>query len=137
MGWPYITAFEAYHLEPPADPWTAMLDFHLQAGFVVSTPRAFIAARLVSSHWADSTILTLAPCQFPGPLDTWHVWVAAGEIADFLGLAASHGPPDVRWASFQRRGFRLHRIPIHRLHGKRLLTHTAAHTAAAGSQHRR
>lgn len=129
---PYLQAWEAYHARgEPWTPWTVALDWHLQHGIVIATPRAFLMARAVPSAADDSAHLTLRPPHGTDVLDCWHVWAAAGDLGALLDIAAAHPLP---WISWSRRG----RLPLTRVrHGQ--LTETAArHQApAADLRHRR
>jgi len=134
---PYLAAFRAYHREPPGVPWTVAVELHLQRGWVVSTPALFVMARPVCAAWPDAEILDLHSTarQLPGPYDCWHVWAASGAVAALLDCAR-HYDPAVGWASFQRRGYAVHRVPIIHRHGKRKSPTATATTATARAPER-
>lgn len=105
---PYLLAFQAYHRDgDPHIPWTTALDFHLQHGTVISTPSAFIMFRAVDWDSPDAEHLSLIA--FPDSDDV-HIWAAAGYLPTLQSL---HG--FYRYASFQRRNNRLHRVELRHL----------------------
>lgn len=110
---PYLSAFDAYHAGgPPVIPWTTALDWHLQAGVVVSTAHLFLMARRVIAAWPDAD--HVSPRCAPAAGDCWHVWAAAGPLGEILAEARRHAP--LPWVSFQRRTGRVHRWRLERLH---------------------
>lgn len=89
------------------------LDFHLQHGVVIAKPECFMMARRVFSHWPDYYHLELrAALEEDGVPDAWHVWSAAGPLAELLEIARRH---PAREFTFQRRSDRLHRVAAERI----------------------
>ncbi|MFK5282847.1 hypothetical protein ACI3PL_25100, partial [Lacticaseibacillus paracasei] len=62
-----------------------------------------------------------------------HVWLASGTLRELLSLLEPY--PHITHISFQKHGYAIHRIPIHKLyhHGKRT-TSTEASTTAGDEQ---
>lgn len=108
---PYLAAWEAYHEEPPGSTWNEMLSAHLHnpQSWVVSSPSLFIAARRVWAGWDDDKLVDAGWWSETG--DSIHVYVAAGRLADMLPLL----PFRPEFLTFQRRGYRVHRLPASRL----------------------
>jgi hypothetical protein len=99
-------------------------------GTVISTPRLYIMAAFFPLN-TPHHILTSISRQHrhmttTGPL--CHVWLAAGKLPELLALLADF--PCISHISFQKRGYEIITLPIHRLHGKR--TKTTTTTAPAG-----
>jgi hypothetical protein len=107
---PYLRAVEAYHADnpTPAVPWTVAIDIHLQRGHVTATDRVFLLAREVDPE-ADAETLENLDHHAPGS-NCWHVWIAAGSVAECLAIARRHGAERVTWHRFRggkTRRFRL------------------------------
>lgn len=85
---PYLAAWHAYHAHgAPYVEWGAALDFHHQAGRVVSLERVFFMARPVpiDDETRHTELYRFTEAEARG--DCWHVWAAAGdlrELADHL-----------------------------------------------------
>ena len=86
-----------YTQEPCANTFEHDLYWHLQNGYVFSTPDYFIMGRPVDVSAPDS--MQLDPSvKFNAP-NGWLVWLAAGEIACFNDIA----PYRLPFIGFQRR----------------------------------
>lgn len=111
---PYQIAYAAYHEEPPGLTWEKMMAAHLNqlAAYLICTPDLFIAARIVKSEWDDATLLDPRRSDFTG--DTFHIYVAAGRLADMVPLIPIAIRPRLAWFTFQRRGYEVHRVPASR-----------------------
>lgn len=112
---PYLRAFEAYHADNPNPevPWTVAIDIHLQRGHVTSTDRVFLLAREVAPD-ADAETLEDLSHHVPGS-NCWHVWIAAGSVAECLKIAGHHGAERVTWHRFRggkTRRFRVDSLPF-------------------------
>jgi len=111
---PATAAWHAWHDpdEPPGMRWETMLRLHLFCpwAWVISTPTVFACARYVGADW--STPERINPFRVTdGPTEEIHLSIAAGDMRGMWALL----PPGVRWVSWQRRGYRLHRWPVARL----------------------
>lgn len=109
---PYKTAYRAFHKEQPLVEWSEVLIFHLHCenAWVVKTPTAFVIARQVCSSWTDEQILHLKYSSDQG--DALHVYVAAGDLSELMGLIPPALKESLKTLTFQRRGARLHRVPL-------------------------
>lgn len=105
---PYLVAYQTYHREPPGIPWVDAIDFHLQHGFVYSSPTAFLLARPVRWDAPDSEHLELAPHTNPDP-HAWHIWAAAGDLREIIQIGLR---VRAELLSYQRRNHRLHRVTL-------------------------
>lgn len=116
---PYLTAFDLYHADgPPAWSWREAMEFHLQHGAVVATPRAFVMARRVRRDDPAEVLFSLSPLQSRDGLDCWHVWAAAGSMEALGVIAATDRAPFVsflRRADLRPRIYSLARLLRHEL----------------------
>lgn len=112
---PYLNAFEAYHREPPGLPWSDMISahFHTTHAWIISTPGCFVAARQVDPDWPDSRILDPSDVLPSGR--AIHLYVAAGTLPEILSLIPADLCHTIDTITFQRRGYRVHRMPLDRL----------------------
>lgn len=112
---PYLRAHEVYHRHgEPGVPWLDALDFHLQAGLVISDHRRFLMARPVDPAVEDlATHLDLAHVLAVTQRGTWHVWAASGPLSSFLDLINRYDAAAISW---QRRGGAVHLHPAGYLH---------------------
>jgi hypothetical protein len=99
-------------------------------GTVISTTQLYIMAAFFPLN-TPHHILTSISRQHrhmtsTGPL--CHVWLASGKLPELLALLADF--PCISHISYQKRGYEIINLPIHRLHGKR--TKTTSKNAPAG-----
>ena len=81
---PVWMAAAVYEAEPCARSFREDLEAHLQNGYVISTPTAFVMGRPVDSG-ADPAQIVDPWHEFdPEECDAWLVYLAAGNIADVL-----------------------------------------------------
>ena len=74
---------------------TPAVDIHLQRGHVTSTDRVFLLALEVDP---DADVENLNH-HVPGS-NCWHVWIAAGSVAEWLAIALHHGADRASWHRF-------------------------------------
>lgn len=60
------------------------LALHVQHGYVWSSPRAIVMARLVHSSWPFADFADLTRTAPESDADTWFVYLAAGDLAEFF-----------------------------------------------------
>lgn len=120
MSSPYLRAFEAYHTGgPPFISWTSAMEFHLQLGIVIATPRLFALARWVPgcpSTWHLHPALEHFALS-PAARTHLHLWIAAGPLAEFVRHARTL-TPSATHITFQRgtRSAETRCLPLARLH---------------------
>lgn len=93
---PFEKAARVYIKEPCARPLGEDLEHHLLNGYVFNTPDVFLMARRVNSCWDDSEIKS--PWRVDPDGDTWHVWLAGGDLHKGLHLI----PYSLPWLSWER-----------------------------------
>lgn len=112
---PYLHAHAAYHLETPGIVWSDMLTAHLHSpnAWIISTPKIFIAARRVSSTWPDNILLHPSNTLPAG--DALHIYIAAGGLAEILAHFPTELRGEIKCFTFQRQGYRIHKLPAWRI----------------------
>ena len=95
---PAIQAARVYDQEPCANTFEHDLYWHLQNGYVFSTPEYFIMGRPVKKD-APEWLLLRPDKKIEGTCDAWLVWLAAGRL-DVLPDVMPYWLP---WIGFQRR----------------------------------
>lgn len=120
---PYRRAFEAYNnpAEPPGIAWNDMLSAHLNHpdGWVFSTPTVFACARRVALDWPDDRFLD--PLEVDPKGRAAHVYIVAGRLSHLLKLIPPHELATLDFLTFQRRGYRVHRMSLASLDMRNLL----------------
>jgi hypothetical protein len=102
---PYEQAARA-HQAPPS--FREAIEAHAYCGHVLITPALFVLARRVHSSWEPERIYD--PWLTDPEGDTWHVWLAAGDMNEALRLM----PYPLPWIGYEHRG-RLRIINANRL----------------------
>lgn len=92
---PYEQAAAVYDREPCARTLAEDLTAHLHSGLVISTDRAFAMARITRREWPVE--MALNPWLSDPDGDTWHVWLAAGDMSEMLKFG-----PSKKWLAFER-----------------------------------
>lgn len=107
---PFDQAYQTFHAEPTELDWHEVIQRHLEQEYCyqLATEYVFACARLVHSSMGKREILDTRRTWAGG--DELHVTIAAGD----LRLMVDHIPGSVETLSFQRRGYRLHRIRLDR-----------------------
>lgn len=95
---PAERALQVYQSEPCARSFIEDLTWHLQTGYVYSTPEAFILARYVRRDWPVDDILDPSRFALTQDADCLHIYLAAGDIRQIFSFP--HLP--VPWISFER-----------------------------------
>ena len=95
---PVIEARRVYDREECARSFEADLEAHLMVGFVFSTPSVFVMGRPVLSTAPPAEILDPWQTWPREKADCWHVWLAAGKLAEMW----RHLPYILPWISFER-----------------------------------
>ena len=92
MSSPYDTIKAKYEASEHVEPWGFWLDWHLQNGFVFSTPVFFAMGRPVRSAtgilWKSSKDIA----------DTWYIWGLAGDMSKCWSIL----PYELPWIAFER-----------------------------------
>jgi len=91
--------------DPGRYPWNEVVSFHLHHGTVIARPDCLLLVRPVISADPDTHEI-LTPLQSPQLADCWHVWLAVGNLAESLRMAALDPLPFVSW--FRRGKLRIH-----------------------------
>lgn len=129
---PYDLAWYQYHRYGlPECEWPLLVGLHFRHGAIVSTPDAFIMARLVNVDAPDE--VHFSPFQSRPDGNCWMIWIAAGNLDALLELWKSH---PTEWISYTRRdSTRLRRVKaIHFFrHGLAKNQNSAAATANAAA----
>jgi hypothetical protein len=94
---PFETARAFHRSIPDIIPFEEALSAHLLFGVVISTPNVFFMARPVDST-ADSLGYDDPWLTYDVP-DTWHIYLAAGDLTLIGGLV----PYPLPWVSFVRK----------------------------------
>lgn len=106
-----MEALEVYENEPCQRSFYEDLALHLENGYVLSTPKAFVMGRRVDRQAPAEHLLDPARVWESG--DCWWVWLASGDLRDVLGLM----PFPLPWIGFERnnrpRFYRLDRFYEH------------------------
>tara|TARA_R110000796_G_scaffold252537_2_gene387458 strand:+ start:4588 stop:4932 length:345 start_codon:yes stop_codon:yes gene_type:complete len=104
---PFARAEKTAQQHPSGDNFLHDLLYHFEHGIVYSTPTAFVMGRAVK--WDSPEILNLEYEFLPDEVDTWFVWLAAGDMSEFFSACAF--PMD--YVAFERNG-KIRRWPIAR-----------------------
>lgn len=75
-----VTAFKAYHDQPPGVPWQTAVQAHWERGVVINSPQLFALARLVRHDWPASRLLDVNSVALHNDADSWMIWIAAGDL---------------------------------------------------------
>lgn len=112
---PFALARSVYESEPCARTFEEDFAAHLENGYVYNSPALFAMFRPVCTHWPDKWIIDpweeLHPAEY-GIADCWHVYLAAGAIAELANLI----PYPLPWVSFERKN----RLRLHSYHEMRV-----------------
>lgn len=107
---PFATAELTAQNHRNGDNFYRDLLYHFEHGVVYSTPTAFVMGRAVEI--ASPEVLNPMYEFLPSEVDTWFVWLAAGNMAEFT-FACPYELPNVAW---ERNG-RIRSYPIARFKG--------------------
>jgi hypothetical protein len=113
---PIDQARRVYRLEPCARTFDQDLSWHLDHGFVFSTPEFFVMGRPVNSGAKPEIIVGLN--RFPATVcDAWHVYLMAGDMSKAWGIL----PWELPLVTIERRNvLKVYRLDsIRRLSGAR------------------
>lgn len=113
---PIDLARRVYRLEPCARTFEEDMGWHLNHGFVYSTPDFFVMGRPVKSGAKPEIIVSLE--RFPATVcDCWHVYLMAGDMSKAWGIL----PWELPLVSIERRNvLKFYRLDsIRRLSGAR------------------
>jgi hypothetical protein len=91
---PYVLALHAFNhrRSPGSYTWDQMLGWHLNLGFVFSTPDFFIAGRPVPSTAPARDLYDYARDFRADSPDVWYVAIAAGDLCKAWGILPYHLP---------------------------------------------
>lgn len=95
---PFVRAAEHWNTFKDADDYTfaQLVEAHSLYGYAIATPTAFALFRRVDSTWTNYDLCN-PDTAGPGG-DCWHVYLAAGRLADILALM----PYELPFVSFHR-----------------------------------
>jgi len=113
---PYEMAQRVYRSEPCARTFEHDITWHLNNGFVFSTPAFFVMGRPVVSAARPEIIVGLN--RFPATIcDAWHVYLMAGDMSKAWGIL----PWELPMVTIERRNvLKVYRLDsIRRLSGTR------------------
>lgn len=98
---PYDKARAVYDQEECARTFEEDLVAHLNGGYVINTPEVFGMFRPVRRIWGKRRILNpWDTIDFTvGSADTWHIYLAAGDMSQFMNFL----PYALPWISFERK----------------------------------
>lgn len=96
---PLDLAASVYDSEPCARTFAEDVEAHFCNGHVISTPDIFILARLVSRGATAEQIVNPWVSFPPHLCDTWHVYLAAGDLSKIL----QYCPEPKEWVAFERK----------------------------------
>ena len=114
---PYHQAREVYNREPCARTFEEDLVAHLENGYVINTPEVFGMFRPVNIDWPEPDILDASRrnCIIG---NCWHIWIAAGDLSQFMGFL----PYPLPFISFERKNrlryYRFHQMAEKLSHGR-------------------
>lgn len=100
----------AFYAEPTDLDFDQVIQWHCRPlGYVVKTPRAFVLAREINLNRPSAAIFD--DLWLTEPSENLHVTLAVGDLYELTLLIPEH----IKTISFQKRGYRLHVIPVARL----------------------
>lgn len=107
----YTRAFKAFYAEPTNLDFHQICEQHLTApyAYVLRTNRCFLLAREVDASWSEKTIVD--ECLLACASSHLHVTLAVGDLSEFTRMIPEH----IKTISFQKRGYKLHMVPVDRL----------------------
>lgn len=121
---PFESARSLHRSLPDVTPFEEALTAHLLLGVVISTPAVFVMARPVDSG-ADHFSFDDPWISYPDP-DTWHIYLAAGDLSLIDGLL----PYSLPLVSFVRKN-RLRFRNLKHMHS--LLSHGGKSKSSGGA----
>jgi len=100
----------AFYAEPTDLDFDQVVQWHHRPlGYVIKTPKAFILAREINLNRPSAAIFD--DLWLTEPSENLHVTLAVGDLTELATLIPDH----IKTISFQKRGYRLHVIPVARL----------------------
>lgn len=99
-GHPAGRARELYLKTTTARSWEEDVKLHFIHGYVYSTPTSFLMGRPVMKNWSYETMTSPWITAEPEDADCWWVYVAAGDIREFI---LDHQPFHTQFYAWEHR----------------------------------
>lgn len=106
-----LEAMLTFYSEPSNLNFNSAVSAHAHGdySYIVRTENAFILAREVDDDWSDSDLVDLI--EKSSSSTHLHVSLAVGCLKELAAMIPDH----IKTLSFQRRGYRIHRMSVDRL----------------------